>query len=168
MIKYVLCIAVNKAPTKIVLIEKLKPAFQFGKLNAPGGKVDQGDYDKFKDYANLSEDELTSAVARYAAHREFFEETGVYIPSHEWKHVITLHSGDLNRYGDKDNWEMYICYVAQDAVLEAKTMEKEKVFVLPFSHVHVLSESAMMPNLRWIVPLCADGKFLEVIHVRER
>jgi 8-oxo-dGTP diphosphatase len=164
MIKYALCIAVDSEHKNVVLIHKLKPAFQNGKLNTPGGKVDPEDYIPFENNMNIRHDELTSAVARYAAAREFTEETGLDSGAHEWKHVITLYSGDLNRYGDKDNWEMYISFTDKLDISKVRTMEAEKIEVFPINSL----PDNIMPNLKWIIPLCLDGKFSEVIHIKER
>jgi len=164
MIKYVLTIASDKQHKNVVLIHKLKPAFQNGKLNAPGGKIDPEDFLPIESHANISPDELMSAVARHAGSREFFEETGVKSHSHQWKHIITLHSGDLNRYGDKDDWELYICFTDELDITQVRTVEAEKIEVFPIDNL----PNNIMPNLKWIIPLCLDGKFLEVIHIRER
>jgi 8-oxo-dGTP diphosphatase len=165
MIKYVLCVTVDKAHKNVVLIHKLKPSFQKGKLNCPGGKVelsDLADYLECLSYNHLF-DNTPMSESIFSAKREFLEETGVSSRPVDWKHIITLHSGDLTRYGDKDNWEMYICFTDALDITQVKTVESEKIEVFPIDKL----PDNIMPNLKWIIPLCLDGKFREVIHIKE-
>ena len=168
MIEYVLCVVVDKEHKTVVLIHKLKPEFQNGKLNCPGGKVEQADYDAFFTDDNFSNYVMnpnrTSFGAVESARREFFEEAGVNSVPSTWKHVITMHSSDLNSNSDKDNWEMYICFNDTLDLSQVKTMETEKVEIFA---IDALPKN-IMTNLKWIIPLCLDGKFFEVIQIRER
>jgi len=98
--KYVAGFLFNKEETKVALIEKIKPSWQKGKLNAIGGKIEK------------EETPLEAMI------REFKEETGLHIP--KWRHTITLKGKDwtvwfFKSYGDPS---------------KCKSMEKEKVKIL--------------------------------------
>ena len=168
MIQYVLCIAVDMDHEDVVLIRKLKPAFQKGKVNAPGGKVEadkdtpmvEGIFDMDSDVS-----EIISCMAQHAASREFMEETGVVSDPWAWKHVITLISGNLKRYEDQQNWEMFILFTDALDISQVKTMEVEEIFISPINEL----PDNIMPNLNWIIPLClASHSFKETIIIRER
>lgn len=98
--KYVLGFYFSKGCKQVVLIEKLKPAWQKGKLNGVGGKFEQTD-----------SSELAAMV------REFREETGVETDPDEWDHYATYQGRD---------WSMAI-FCASGDVSQVKTMEAEKV-----------------------------------------
>lgn len=165
MIKYVLCVAVDKEHKNVVLIHKLKPEFQKGKLNCPGGKIENDDYNVVNCRLNtINSRDFDGWAGQMSASREFFEETSIESEFDIWHHVITLYSGDLNRYGDKDIWEMYIHFTDQLDITKVKTMEAEKIEIFPINNL----PDNIMPNLKWIIPLCLDGKFKEVIEIWER
>jgi 8-oxo-dGTP pyrophosphatase MutT (NUDIX family) len=65
---YVLCVASTNSH-EFLLVKKSKPDWQAGLLNAPGGKINDGE----------------SALA--ACVREFKEETGIKTNEHQWQYV---------------------------------------------------------------------------------
>lgn len=70
MQKYVAGLLFNKELTEVLLIEKDRPTWQAGFMNAVGGKVEKGE-------------------TSYAAmHREFAEEVGIKV--HDWKKFLRL------------------------------------------------------------------------------
>jgi len=163
MLKYVLCVAVDKEHKNIVLIEKLRPAFQKGKYNCPGGKIESLDYPS--DIAHITPIKtLDDLAAQWSAQREFGEECGVCGPQDDWQHIITLYSGDLKTYKDREDWEMFIMFNDKMDITQVKTMEAEQIKVFPIDAL----PTNMMPNLKWVIPLCLDGKFKETIEIRER
>jgi 8-oxo-dGTP diphosphatase len=68
--KYVVGFMMDPTLSKVVLIRKLRPEWQSGRLNGVGGKVEDGE------------------GAVQAMHREFKEETGV--DGLDWKQFLTL------------------------------------------------------------------------------
>lgn len=80
----------------VVLIEKNRPAWQAGKLNGVGGKIEPGEW-------------TVDAMVR-----EFKEETGCETLTKDWEYFLTLEGGD---------WRVY-CYRAfRDAQLRWVTDE---------------------------------------------
>jgi 8-oxo-dGTP diphosphatase len=107
----------------VVLLEKLKPAWQAGKLNGLGGKVEPGEH---------PDD---------AMRREFLEEGGLDIS--DWR--------GFARVTDTDNFNMHV-YYATGNVLMAQTMETEKVSVVPVEAI-LLGESNAVGNLPFLIAM---------------
>ena len=127
VIHYVAGMLFNRSGTFTAIIRKQKPAWQAGRLNAIGGKIEPG------------EDPVT------AMHREFLEETGVDIPAEQWEHVAIL------------TGENFVCHffgATSDALWGVRTMEEEEVGVMRIDRL-LLSEFAI-PNLRFLIPLALD------------
>src|SRR5579872_3178612 len=68
---------------RIVLIKKLRPEWQNGKYNLPGGKMEQGE------------------TAQQCISREFYEETGLVVLPQEWKHI-----GAIENVSPKDKYRV--------------------------------------------------------------
>ncbi len=126
MQEYVLCFLYDKLYKHVALVHKIKPAWQAGKLNGIGGKVEPG--------------EMPIA----ACSREFLEETGVEIPESEWRQFLTL-SGT--------GFKVYAYVAANDRVFFCKTIEAEKIEVFK---VKDIDYSKCVDNLKWIIPLSAS------------
>lgn len=69
---YVCGFAFDPATLDVLLIRKLRPLWQAGRLNGIGGKVEEG------------ETPIEAMV------REFREETGLEVGAGEWEHLATL------------------------------------------------------------------------------
>lgn len=119
----------NYNETEVLLIEKKKPQWQLGKLNGIGGKVEKG------------ETYLQAMI------REFKEETGIDYPI--WKSVTLMYS---------DDWEVQVFTAKSDSVFDFKTMEDEKVCLIP---VEDLDQYEHISNLQWLIPMCLDAKHID-------
>ncbi|HSI37253.1 MAG TPA: NUDIX domain-containing protein, partial [Tepidisphaeraceae bacterium] len=73
---YVCSFAFPPARDRVLLIRKNRPAWQAGKLNGVGGKIEPGE------------------TPRQAARREFEEETGLALSEEAFGHVLTLAGPD--------------------------------------------------------------------------
>lgn len=94
---------------RVALIRKNRPAWQAGKLNGIGGKVEE------------------SENASAAMAREFYEETGVKIPEHWWEFRGRMFGGD---------WSVFVYTVSSEDIAKVKTMTDEEVILLPFHGIH--------------------------------
>lgn len=153
----------------VVLIEKQKPAWQAGKANFPGGKVELQDWQggtvfdlpshsmSAADIAVRDQAHLTCAV------RELAEETGLVVNPDDVKHFATLR---FTTDGQPGECRFFCCIGNVDA---ATTKEAERVFVDDvFSVLHgqvsYCTDNSntpryhfldTMPNLPW---LCAMAR----------
>lgn len=118
----------------VVLIHKLRPAWQEGLLNGIGGHV------------AANESCLDAMV------REFREETGLFIGSGFWRQLATLRFDDVVLHA----------YFAQSAhASHAKTqfvadgLPAEEIEIVRVSQ---LSRLDLIPNLHWLLPLALDPR----------
>lgn len=128
MISYVAGLLFSPSGSTVVLVEKDRPTWQAGCLNAVGGKIEPGE------------------TPTEAMRREFREEAGLDIA--EWAPVAVLTG---------DTFEVHFFSTRDERYIDARTMESERIcrcgvqWVLnPFDCPHLI------PNLRVIIPLALD------------
>ena len=118
---------------KVALIQKAKPEWQAGKFNGIGGKVEEGE------------------TYIEAMTREFFEETGVYTPSHIWIPICKMF--DKARL----EWSVKVFYSTNLSNYHIETTTAEEVRI--FETQEILSPTRsieIIPNLTWLIPMCMD------------
>jgi len=127
MTQYVLCYAVPDTIDwdDVLLIEKLKPEWQRGKLNLPGGKIEENE--------SIHE----------AASRELREETGIYCGLND----ITLLGRIYGEWGD-----CYVCHCVYRDNQHWEQKEAEKLVNLNYSDA--IRDERLIDNLRLIIPWC--------------
>ncbi len=116
---------------RVVLIHKLKPAWQAGKANFPGGKVEAKDWpphgcgpDENPDYLGAAEDAYRTAAAR-----ELTEETGLVVPVEALTLFCTLRF--RSREGDDAECQFFTVKLpckGSDLDDHVKTVEDEEIF----------------------------------------
>lgn len=132
MMRYVAGFLFSEDMRNVTLIEKKRPDWQAGKLNAIGGKIEAGE-----DF-------------QCAMHREFLEETGLSVQS--WKLFCRL--SDASARTRAATFEVYF-FVQQGNLHNVVTTTDEQVHVVDVNallrgHCHLLVTVA---NLRWLVPM---------------
>jgi 8-oxo-dGTP diphosphatase len=131
---YVVGFLFDEAKKRVLLIEKKKPAWQAGKLNGVGGKIEVGE------------------MPEAAMVREFEEETGLnFIP---FKRFCRLtHSTAA--------WSVYFFVSFSNQLDYARQMpgEDEKPVVVDVDN---LPEN-IVSNLKWLIPLALDPSETVVI-----
>ena len=110
----------------VLLVDKRRPAWQAGRLNAIGGKLE------------LRESPLQ------AMHREFFEEAGV--SGIDWKPLAAL-------TGPNFHVAFYVAF--DDVIDQAYTAEDEPILKIGVRHV-LQPGSRIIENLRVLIPLALD------------
>lgn len=116
----------NPSLERVLLIEKLRPAWQKGKLNGIGGKIEPNE-------------ESAACVAR-----EAHEECGLATKKHEWTPVVAMQGPD---------WAVDVyAHVYAGNTTDAITKEDEKVewFDVAALPAHT------MTNLPWMIHLAVD------------
>jgi 8-oxo-dGTP diphosphatase len=116
----------------VALIQKQRPEWQKGCLNGIGGKVEEDEH------------------PRDAMEREFWEETGIIIPSRRWVSFAVM--------GGED-WTVY-CYtcaaekslVDEDWILKSKTDEK-----VGWYDLRIIPLFRSIKNLSWLIPMALDA-----------
>lgn len=110
----------------VLLIHKNRPAWQAGKINGIGGKVEPG------------EDGLACIV------RETEEECGIKTAPRKW-HQVAMMKGP--------EWQIDVFYYIYDGPRDdAVTNEDQQIEWLPVRKL----PSNVIFNLNWLIPLCID------------
>jgi 8-oxo-dGTP diphosphatase len=129
--EYVCGFLFNPDRSRVLLIRKRRPAWQSGKLNGLGGKIEPGE------------------TALDAMRREFREEAGVDVA--EWQHVLTLSGAD--DAGSGRGWAGHFC-PAFGVVDAARAVTDEQLERHPTRPL----PPDTIPNLHWIIPLMLDDE----------
>ena len=123
---YTIGILLNQEYTRVLLIQKTKPAWQKGKFNFPGGHIEPGEHPA----------ECVS--------REFKEETNLDIPAREWSSI-----GDIeNLTGDQYAVAIYASIYDPKKHGEVKSLTEEKALWFRISDLHILSP--LISNVPWL------------------
>src|SRR5688572_22991595 len=120
--------------SRVLLIRKRRPAWQAGKLNGLGGKIEPGE------------------TAIDAMRREFREEAGVDVA--EWEHVLTLSGADDG--GSGRGWAGHFFRAFGD-LSGVRALTDEALEIHPTRSL----PPDTIPNLRWMIPLMLDDEPLD-------
>lgn len=126
MTEYVAGFLIDSTCTDVVLIRKMRPAWQAGLLNGVGGHIEPGEQ------------------PHHAMVREFKEETGLSVP--KWSHFATV-SGEA--WGSV---RFFRAFMGRPRLSEVQSPTDEHVDVYTIDEV-LAGERACIPNLRWLLAL---------------
>lgn len=130
MKSYTLGFAFNADKSRVLLIRKNRPAWQFDKLNGIGGKTTDNE---------SSHDGMA---------REFKEETGLSVPASEWRQFATMQA---------PGWTIY-CFETSGVDIQAARIqpgETERPEVCVTSFV-IAGRYTLVSNLGWLIALALD------------
>ena len=119
---------------RVLLIRKNRPAWQAGKLNGLGGKIEPGE------------------TPLDAMRREFREEAGAEVS--DWHHVLTLSGAD--DAGSGRGWAGHF-FRAFGELSGVRAMTDEPLEVHPTRPL----PADTIPNLQWMIPLMLDDEPVE-------
>lgn len=125
-VEYTLGFMFSADLTRVVLIHKNKPAWQHGKLNGVGGKID------------LADNSTCNAMAR-----EFVEETGLLTAGSDWRYFAEMSCDDFRVH----------CFTIKGDVSRCKTQESEPICAVGVSE---LPRLPLLSNVTWLVHLALD------------
>jgi 8-oxo-dGTP diphosphatase len=114
---------------RVALIRKSHPAWQAGKLNGVGGKIE----------IDAGETPMTAMV------REFQEETGRRLVG--WREAVKLTGTDYRVH-------FFVAFTELATLAALRGSDDEPIEVLNVKSA--LAHTDLIPNLRWIIPLCLD------------
>ena len=123
MVHMVVGFAFDRQSHSVLLIRKLRPPWQAGRLNGVGGKCEANE------------------VARDAMTREFREETGVDIPCQKWRRFCKLTASD-------GQWRVHF-FSTEVAGIVPRQVEDEQPVWVPYSDL----PAKVIDNLRWLIPM---------------
>jgi 8-oxo-dGTP diphosphatase len=123
---YVLLIV--RSGDKVVVIRKNRPAWQAGKFNFPGGKIEKGE------------------TPAQAAARELIEETGMVVPESALRPVVLM-----VREGD---FEIFVFAVDFKELPEVASLTDEPVSLLETGN---LAGEQCLDSLAWLYGLAFSG-----------
>jgi len=124
MQSYVVGFAFSEDTNHILLVRKLRPAWQQGSLNGIGGKIEPGE------------------APMEAMQRECLEESGLCL---EWEQRGLMRGVN----GDGSPFECHIFYAFSDAVWAFEQREDEPLGVYG---VEALRDEKLIANLRFLIP----------------
>lgn len=134
MKKYVAGFMFRYDGQEVALVLKNKPAFQVGKLNAIGGKI---------------ENDETPIVAMC---REFLEETGCRTIDSDWRSFCLLSGSD---------WQVHFFVCLTGTGFKIRTMEAEPIGWYRITELNGRNIAGdkwkeTVSNLKWLIPLALD------------
>lgn len=147
--RYVVGFAFDHTRDNVLLIRKLRPAWQAGRLNGVGGRMEYG------------EDSQSAMV------REFEEETGLSTTVEQWRVVTTCSGMGPKEAGERSNKVAYYLSVlrAFDVdIAAAEHVEEEQPVVVSVSWVRKAKRHEVIANLPWLVPMALEP-LLETCHM---
>ena len=122
---YVVGLAFNLDFSKLLLIRKTKPAWQAGKLNGIGGKVEQGEN------------------ARDVMVREFEEECGLKTRHEDWVQLA-------NFFSDEAVVTFFYAKLPDSFIANYTSPTEEQV--LCCNTAAAMKDHSIIVNLRWLIP----------------
>jgi len=137
--RYVLGFALTPEMDRVALIQKNRPDWQAGKWNGIGGHIEDGE------------------SPLEAMHREFQEETGVYIAKERW-----ISMGEMG----SDDWNCRLFYFLGYESVVVNTMTDEKVMVHNIQDLRKGSVQFADPNVGLFLSLAMmQGPVIKEIYL---
>jgi 8-oxo-dGTP diphosphatase len=118
--------------TRVLLIRKNRPAWQAGKLNGLGGKLEPGE------------------TPLDAMRREFWEEAGMRIEGWAERVVLTGVPSEADPRGWRGHF--FRAFANDDALAACRAKTDEALELHPTDPL----PREVIPNLRWLIPLLLD------------
>lgn len=144
MMKYSIGFCFSFDKEKVVLIKKEKPAWQKGRLNGVGGKIELGE------------------TAEACMIREFQEETGVETSFENWTKFAIMQGRDWQKDHTGNSLAEINCYVTINDFIYNKAATTEKEEIQKWNVMRILCRPYLIiPNLSVLLPLalCTEYEY---------
>jgi 8-oxo-dGTP diphosphatase len=130
----------------VVLMDKLRPSWQKGRLNGVGGSIEEHD-----------------VSPEAAMRREFYEECGLDIEKWTRYAVLTGRGNPSHIFGDQ--WRVHFFFAVSEHINDIRKMTDEEPVI---AHVSLLS-GRCLSNLHYLIPmaLSISGDHADVLHIQE-
>lgn len=128
---YVLGFAFNKEKTKVLLIQKNRPAWQAGLFNGIGGKIESFDISP------------TAAMVR-----EFVEEVGLTTIPEQWNQYAMLES---------PNFKVTCFWSVLDNITDYTSITDESVYLIDVQELFNIQFKNCLDNLIWLIPMAMEA-----------
>jgi 8-oxo-dGTP diphosphatase len=139
MKRYVVGFMFSEDRWDVCLIRKNRPAWQAGKFNGVGGKIEP------------DEEPLSAMI------REFHEETGVWTSEKDWSNFLLMRCDKESKIpGSSDPFEIYFFRAFSADVQNVTTATDELIAIFAAED---LPENKV-PNLKWLVPMALNRSML--------
>ncbi len=133
---YVIGFMFSEDAKQVALIRKEKPAWQKGKLNGIGGKLEPKE------------------APSDAMVREFLEETGFETSVNDWSYFARLDGGNGTEKGT--GFFMIHCFVSVGELSLLKSMEDEAIEIVALKDISSFAPDEILDNTQWLVSLAHD------------
>jgi len=124
---YVVGFVFDETKKNVLLINKIKPEWQNGKMNGIGGKIEAFDN-----------------TPHTAMSREMEEESGLSIAPSTWKPVCIFQ-------GTAGDWKVYV-FTTTGNIYDFENKTKERCEVVSVNNL----PDNVIDNLNWVIPMCFD------------
>lgn len=137
-LNYVVGFAFNKEKNKVLLIKKIKPAWQNGLLNGIGGKIENYDITPY-----------------HSMTREFLEESNIKTSEEEWYYFSKL---------DSDDFELncFVGFFDDDLLNSFESITDEQVTLVSVQELFDNQFNGCISNLKWLISICLDNDLYRI------
>lgn len=144
--QYVVGFAFDDTFTSVLLVRKKRPEDQAGKLNGPGGKVEDQDRELAHICENVADSTSPTAplVVQIAMAREFLEETGIQTSPDQWTPFIC--------FNDIRGWQIIFMFTTCN-IWDYVQKTDEQVIPFNLELLHTKGVYTLIPNLNWLIPM---------------
>lgn len=156
MSEFVSVILFDEEKRSSILLVKNRPEEQAGRLNFPGGKIEEKD---FPHNSHIGTAATYPIAARHAAIREVREEVGLTMPAESMRHFLTL--------AKPGAWRIFwfAAVVPNADYYTAKAQTDERMIVRPIDGI-MLSSLPMVEYARLALKLALEEGLEEPLYIR--
>jgi 8-oxo-dGTP diphosphatase len=159
---------VHAPPTQVLLIQKAKPAWQAGRMNGLGGKLEKGE-----SFAQCGAREVEEESRRPGAAAG--ERGAIDVAPEEWRHFGVLRGAEVYHHEASASFEIHLfsAFVPFEKMIAAEAatcLAVEPLRLLSLDALFLGEKLRVLPNVRWMVCMALSfqqGEVAQAFEVRE-